>query len=132
MRRRVLASLAVALLSAATVGVTSSPASAGKRFTVTSPAFGEREPIPEGFTCAGAEASLPLKWTKPPKGTEQLALVMDDPDAGGGDVHVRALGRVGDRPDRAAAPGGDAPGRCRRGCQRHRSTRVPRAVPATG
>jgi Raf kinase inhibitor-like YbhB/YbcL family protein len=84
MRRRVLASLAVALLSAATVGVTSLPASAGKRFTVTSPAFGEREPIPEGFSCAGADASLPLKWTKPPKDTEQLALVMDDPDAGGG------------------------------------------------
>jgi Raf kinase inhibitor-like YbhB/YbcL family protein len=80
MRRRGLSSLAVALLAAATVGITSPSASAGKRFTVTSPAFGERDPIPEGFSCAGANASLPLKWTKPPKRTEQLALVMDDPD----------------------------------------------------
>ena len=73
--------LIVVVVVAASLGAMARTASAGKRFTVTSPAFSEREPIPEGFTCAGANASLPLRWTKPPKGTEQLALVMDDPDA---------------------------------------------------
>ena len=61
--------------------VVAGPASAARPFRVTSPAFAERGTVPDGFTCAGANASLPLRWTKPPKGTEQLALVMDDPDA---------------------------------------------------
>jgi len=87
--------LAVVLLVTAAVGAsaTTVPASAKPRFRVTSPAFAERSSVPDGFTCTGANASLPLRWTKPPKGTEELALVMDDPDAGVGTfVHWVAWG----------------------------------------
>jgi Raf kinase inhibitor-like YbhB/YbcL family protein len=72
----------VALVVAVLVGALASPASARRgRFTVTSPAFRGGQPIPKGFTCDGAGTSLPLAWRNLPKGTKQLAVVMDDPDA---------------------------------------------------
>jgi hypothetical protein len=83
----------IGVLAAVAVVVAASPGSAGKKLTVTSPAFAEGEVIPDGFTCDGANASLPLRWTKPPKGTEELALVLDDPDAPvGAFVHWVAWG----------------------------------------
>jgi len=69
------------LVGVVAFAATTAPADARRdRFTVTSPAFADGEPIPEGFTCDGANASLPLVWRKIPKGTTELALVMDDPD----------------------------------------------------
>jgi Raf kinase inhibitor-like YbhB/YbcL family protein len=70
-------------LVASVLLVSALPAGAAPRkpFTVTSPAFRDGKPIPDGFTCSGANASLPLAWRNVPKGTKQLALVMDDPDA---------------------------------------------------
>lgn len=40
--------------------------------------------IPNKFTCDGLDVSPSLLWTEPPKGTESLALIMDDPDAPAG------------------------------------------------
>src|SRR5262245_7009513 len=52
--------------------------------TVTSPAFGEGEPIPTELTCDGDDRSPPLAWQGVPDGAAGLALVVDDPDAPGG------------------------------------------------
>jgi len=52
--------------------------------TVTSPAFADGARIPVRYTCKGDNLSPPLKWSAPPAGTSQLALVVDDPDAPGG------------------------------------------------
>lgn len=54
------------------------------RFTVTSSAFEDGRPIPERLTCEGEGLSPALSWSGAPMGTEQLALVVDDPDARGG------------------------------------------------
>lgn len=56
--------------------------------TVTSTAFTANGPIPVDFTCDGAERSPPLTWSAAPSGTQSIAIVVDDPDAPGGDfVH---------------------------------------------
>jgi Raf kinase inhibitor-like YbhB/YbcL family protein len=63
-----------------------SPASARTKpppFRVTSPAFPAGGTIPDGFTCDGAGASPPIVWRNVPAGTEEVALVVDDPDAPG-------------------------------------------------
>ncbi|HZD73938.1 MAG TPA: YbhB/YbcL family Raf kinase inhibitor-like protein [Actinomycetota bacterium] len=52
--------------------------------TVTSSAFQSGAPIPARYTCKGDNVSPPLRWTAPPSGTAELALVVDDPDAPGG------------------------------------------------
>ena len=51
---------------------------------LTSSAFAEGQPIPEKYTCDGADISPPLKWTNIPQGAKSLALVCDDPDAPAG------------------------------------------------
>ena len=48
---------------------------------VTSTAFGPEEPIPAKYTGEGEDVSPPLSWSKLPEGTEELALICDDPDA---------------------------------------------------
>jgi hypothetical protein len=50
-------------------------------FTLTSERFTEGQPIPEKYTCDDQNVSPALAWTRPPRGTETLALIMDDPDA---------------------------------------------------
>ena len=49
--------------------------------TVTSPAFGAGSRIPKKYTADGADLSPPLDWGELPPGTQQLALIVDDPDA---------------------------------------------------
>ena len=48
---------------------------------LTSSAFTQGQPIPEKFSCKGADRSPALAWTEPPAGTKSFALIMDDPDA---------------------------------------------------
>jgi len=48
---------------------------------LTSPAIAHNHPIPPYYTCDGADRSPPLTWSGLPRGTQSLALVMDDPDA---------------------------------------------------
>jgi hypothetical protein len=51
--------------------------------TLASSAFEDAEPIPTEFTCSGVGRSPPLSASAVPAEAETLALVMDDPDAGG-------------------------------------------------
>ena len=48
---------------------------------VISQEFIQHQPIPERFTCKGANVSVPLKFTDVPAGTVSYALIVDDPDA---------------------------------------------------
>jgi Raf kinase inhibitor-like YbhB/YbcL family protein len=48
---------------------------------LSSPAFAHDEPIPERYTCDGANLSPPLTWSGVPDDTLSLALIVDDPDA---------------------------------------------------
>jgi len=52
-------------------------------FELTSSVFADGSPIPAEYTCDGADLQLPVAWAGTPLGTVELALVMDDPDAGG-------------------------------------------------
>jgi Raf kinase inhibitor-like YbhB/YbcL family protein len=48
---------------------------------VTSSAFAPNDEIPEVYSCAGRNISPPLAWTGVPDEGQELALVVDDPDA---------------------------------------------------
>jgi Raf kinase inhibitor-like YbhB/YbcL family protein len=51
-------------------------------------AFTEGAAIPDKYSREGGNASPPLAWNGVPKNAKSLALVVDDPDAAGGDfVH---------------------------------------------
>jgi Raf kinase inhibitor-like YbhB/YbcL family protein len=54
------------------------------RLTLTSPAFAAGASIPREFTCDGANASPPLRFSPAPAGTAALALTVVDRDAPGG------------------------------------------------
>lgn len=63
----------------------SAPDPSGSRsITVTSPAFGEGEPIPTEYTCHGDGTSPELGWSGVPSNAS-VTVVVDDPDAPGGD-----------------------------------------------
>lgn len=53
-------------------------------FTLESTNFHEGSEIPAYHTGDGEDASPQLSWSDPPEGTEELALICDDPDAPGG------------------------------------------------
>lgn len=64
--------------------------------TVTSTAFAANGPIPVDNTCDGADRSPPLTWSAPPQKTRSIAVLVDDPDAPGGDfVHWVAFNLPG-------------------------------------
>ena len=51
-------------------------------FAVSSPAFRDGEPLDPCFTAEEEDAvAPPLEWTAPPAGTQELALIVEDPDA---------------------------------------------------
>jgi len=53
-------------------------------FTLKSSAFSDGGNIPEQYTCDDRNVSPPLTWEDAPAGTQQLALIVDDPDASRG------------------------------------------------
>jgi Raf kinase inhibitor-like YbhB/YbcL family protein len=53
--------------------------------TVTSRSFPSSGTIPVDNTCDGADKSPQLTWSAPPKDTHAFAILVDDPDAPGGD-----------------------------------------------
>jgi Raf kinase inhibitor-like YbhB/YbcL family protein len=48
---------------------------------IISTAFQSGETIPKQYTGDGADRSPPLRWSEPPKETQSLAVICDDPDA---------------------------------------------------
>lgn len=61
--------------------------------SLTSSAFADGATIPTEYTCAGAGRRPDLQWSAPPNGTEELALLVFDPDAGStGFVHYLVWG----------------------------------------
>ncbi|MEF2979301.1 YbhB/YbcL family Raf kinase inhibitor-like protein [Subtercola sp. YIM 133946] len=68
-------------------------ARAADNFVLTSPAFEHGTPIPEHHRghIFGANVSPALAWTAPPAGTEELLLVVQDPDAPGRRPATHAL-----------------------------------------
>lgn len=51
-------------------------------FAVSSPAFRDGEPLDPCFTADEEDAvAPPLEWTAPPAGTQELVLIVEDPDA---------------------------------------------------
>jgi Raf kinase inhibitor-like YbhB/YbcL family protein len=51
---------------------------------ISSPAFGQNEGIPQKYTCQGQDVSPVLNITGIPNGTQSMVLIVDDPDAPGG------------------------------------------------
>jgi len=66
-------------------GPTAPPGASMQRITVTSRAFTANGPIPVDNTCDGADRSPGLTFSAAPQGTKSLAVIVDDPDAPGGD-----------------------------------------------
>jgi Raf kinase inhibitor-like YbhB/YbcL family protein len=78
--------------------------------TVSSTAFADGGTIPRRYTCDGADVSPPLRLTGVPSGTQELAILVEDPDAPGGTfVHWVAWGidPAGAGVDEAVAPSGE-------------------------
>ncbi|RJR25995.1 YbhB/YbcL family Raf kinase inhibitor-like protein [Candidatus Microgenomates bacterium] len=48
---------------------------------IVSPAFDERQYIPDKYTCEGEDINPPLFFIGVPKEAESLALIVDDPDS---------------------------------------------------
>lgn len=82
---RVAAWLAMVSLAAACAGAGSDgrPTEVIATFTLTSPAFSDGSAIPREHSCDGPDRSPPLSWSGAPVEARSLAVVMDDPDAGG-------------------------------------------------
>ncbi len=82
--------------------------------TVKSSAFASGQPIPAKYTADGRDISPPLSWSGAPAGTEQFALIVDDPDAPKGTwIHWVVYGIPGDAtslPEGAGAKGKPAAG----------------------
>jgi Raf kinase inhibitor-like YbhB/YbcL family protein len=54
------------------------------KISLTSDAFENGRPIPQQYTCDGADQTPILHWSDAPPGTKSFALVIDDPDAPSG------------------------------------------------
>jgi Raf kinase inhibitor-like YbhB/YbcL family protein len=86
-----------ALIALATAGVAACGGSTSKdtsaldaihvpdRITVTSPAFTNGGAIPRANSCDGTGTAPTISWGKVPALTKTVAVVVDDPDAVGGD-----------------------------------------------
>ena len=82
--RLALAAAAVVLLAGCGGGEKASAPlpSATASVKLTSPAFADGGTLPTRFTCSGKGVSPPLAWSGIPAGARELALVVEDPDAG--------------------------------------------------
>ena len=78
--RRVAVAFTLALLACSAAAPAAAVPAKASKLRLTSPAFKDGGLIPDGFTCDGANASVPLRWRGVPKGTVELALTMEDPD----------------------------------------------------
>jgi Raf kinase inhibitor-like YbhB/YbcL family protein len=83
------AALAAAALAAAALAA---GGAARARLTLTSPQLPAGGTFAASFTCTGAGASPPFRWTAPPRGTRSLALAMRDTSTAPVFVHWTAWG----------------------------------------
>lgn len=63
-------------------------------FAIGSPEFAPGTAIPARFSCDGDDVSPPLQWEGVPPGTVELALIVRDPDAPGGEFLHWVLARI--------------------------------------
>ena len=91
-----LAGLLLVLLLAACGGGSDSAQTGGplsvEGFEFTGGDIVSGEPIDSRYTCDGDDVSPALTWARAPEGTQELALVVDDPDADGTFTHWLAFG----------------------------------------
>jgi Raf kinase inhibitor-like YbhB/YbcL family protein len=71
------------ILSALILLLAATPAMAkhARTLKVTSTDFKNNGAIPKANSCEGAGTSPELKWSKAPKGTQSIAILVEDPDA---------------------------------------------------
>ena len=67
----------------ATEGAVQQTSNEPGEFSLSSSEFAEGQSIPRRYACDGDDVSPPLAWSGAPGDTVAMALVMDDPDAGG-------------------------------------------------
>lgn len=88
-----IASLAILAFVIAVVGCVGKPAAPSAPspatrpsavFALTSSAFEDGQPLPQKYTADGDDISPPLKWSHTPAGTQQFAIIVEDPDAANG------------------------------------------------
>jgi Raf kinase inhibitor-like YbhB/YbcL family protein len=75
------------VMLAAVLTFTTSPEYAGSgsgEFVLKSAVFADNEKIPVKYSRRGDDASPPLTWQNPPKGTKSYVLTVKDPDAPAG------------------------------------------------
>jgi Raf kinase inhibitor-like YbhB/YbcL family protein len=77
---------------------------------LTSPAFGDQQPIPVRYTADGDGISPPLAWGDVPEGTRSIALLVEDADSPTPAPLVHAIAWHIDPALRQLAEGGLAPG----------------------
>lgn len=61
---------------------------------ISSPAFGNNEPIPNRYTCDGKNVNPPLEFFEVPEDADSLVLVMLDPDAPNGTFYHWVLWNI--------------------------------------
>lgn len=83
--------------------VSGAPPNAPVKITLSS-AFRDGGSLPVRYSCDGIGISPPLAWSAVPKGTKDLALLLEDPDAPGGTYVHWALFAINPKL-RAIAPG---------------------------
>ena len=77
---------------------------------VTSPAFGDQQPIPVRYTADGEGISPPIAWGDVPEGTRSIALLVEDADSPTPSPLVHAIAWHIDPALRQLAQGDLAPG----------------------
>jgi Raf kinase inhibitor-like YbhB/YbcL family protein len=68
-------------IAIAVVGMARVRAQSPAKLTVTSTAFKDGQPIPDDYSMYGKNVSPALSWTGAPAGTQQFAVICNDPDA---------------------------------------------------
>jgi Raf kinase inhibitor-like YbhB/YbcL family protein len=67
---------------AALLGALMMRQAAPQKIAVDSPTLKADQPMPKDYTADGRNLSPPLTWSNVPGGTRELAVVLEDPDAG--------------------------------------------------
>jgi len=100
---------------------------------ISSPAFGNGDPIPRRHTCEGEDVPPMLVWEEVPPGVRSFALIAEDPDAPSGNfVHWVVYDLPPDTtqlPESAALPDGAQLGKNHYGTESYRGPCPPPGKP---